>query len=442
MRAAVSREWAARLAAIAVLGAMAGWVATGSLQQDFAAYYTAGAAVARGLDPYLNHAGEPQGPWDGVAVYRHSRFLYPPLLADLMRPVAALPYAAAKVLFTALSAAALIAGLWLAAGGAARLAQVQPGPPIRSPRWGWLRPLAAVAWVPVFLCLERGQVDLLLLAALAAAWAWRDRPAIAGALLAFATLLKPALLIVVPLLICARRRRWAAATLVGLGLFAAATVAISGAERARAYVRDVLPRAARYGEGGPAELLLDEARLAPLALDVADGVARIDGRGDPWPVEIGPFSLRRNASLPRWLAGDDAPSLAVVALVAAALAALLGVGAFRSPEHPAWYWSGALAGVVAAPVSWAMGLVWALLLFAVSLDATSPRRPIARAVLVGLPFGAGTLGALLSPVLPETARGGGVWVIAGLGAIALGVVQTARSARGDRAIAGSGKGRA
>ena len=30
--------------------------------------------------------------WDGVALFRHSRFLYPPLVADLFRPLAALRF--------------------------------------------------------------------------------------------------------------------------------------------------------------------------------------------------------------------------------------------------------------------------------------------------------------------------------------------------------------
>ena len=70
-------------AAIALVAGFAGWVATASLQQDFAAYWVAGAARRAGLDPYVNHLGEAGGraPWDGVSVFAHSRFLYPPIAA-------------------------------------------------------------------------------------------------------------------------------------------------------------------------------------------------------------------------------------------------------------------------------------------------------------------------------------------------------------------------
>src|SRR6185436_700092 len=80
-------------AAIAVVASAAGWLAMRSLQQDLAAYWVAGAARSAGLDPYVNHVGGPVAPelWDGVAVFAHSRFLYPPLIAELFRPLARLP---------------------------------------------------------------------------------------------------------------------------------------------------------------------------------------------------------------------------------------------------------------------------------------------------------------------------------------------------------------
>src|SRR5262245_28730282 len=92
---------------IALVVGVAAWLARASAQQDFAAYFVAGAARRATLDPYVNHAGAPARAalWDGVAVFAHSRFLYPPLVAELFRPLAALPYAAAKALFTAASVA-------------------------------------------------------------------------------------------------------------------------------------------------------------------------------------------------------------------------------------------------------------------------------------------------------------------------------------------------
>src|SRR6516165_8871629 len=95
-------------AAIAAVACVAGWVATRSLQQDFAAYWVAGAARRAGLDPYVNYVASARAPelWDGVAVFAHSRFLYAPVVAELLRGLARLPYPIAKALFTALMVAA------------------------------------------------------------------------------------------------------------------------------------------------------------------------------------------------------------------------------------------------------------------------------------------------------------------------------------------------
>ena len=109
----MKRAVAAVAAAVATACAAGAWFTQHSLQQDFAAYWIAGTARRLSLDPYLSHVGSANAPtlWDGVALFRHSRFLYPPLVADLFRPLASLPYATAKALFTATMLAA-----WLGAG--------------------------------------------------------------------------------------------------------------------------------------------------------------------------------------------------------------------------------------------------------------------------------------------------------------------------------------
>jgi len=168
------------LAVAVVVGAALATAAT-SLQQDFAAYRVAGAAQRAGLDPYVNHLGsirqepsegsldlprrlrwaEPSsvnataapGLWDGLALFRHSRFLYPPLVADLFRPLAALRYQTAKLLFTL-----AMLGAWL---GAAAL--------VGGPRERAVVLVASALFFPLYRHFERGQIDLLLLLLLAGA---------------------------------------------------------------------------------------------------------------------------------------------------------------------------------------------------------------------------------------------------------------------------------
>jgi len=413
-------------AAALVLAGLAAWVTFGSLQQDLAAYVVAGRARALGLDPYVNHLLEPAGPWDGLAIYRHSRFLYPPLVAELFRPLGALPYVWAKGLFSFASVAALAVGLWIAwRGWTARsntTAGVSGRAPGERPRAG-LGPgpalLAAAVWPPVFIALERGQIDLLLLPLLAFAWCRRDdRPRLAGVALALAALAKPFLLLGWPLLLCARQVRVVAAASAALAILMLAGAGIAGPTLSRRYLTEVLPRAMSYGEGGPADWLLPEDDLARAgALPDGERDVRIDPGGRSFPAELGRF--RRNASLVRALAGEEDPSRLAAGLVLVALGALLARRAARRPEHPGWYWAAPLGGVAAAPVAWAMSLTLGLpLLFAVRRRAQERFQRGAN-VALGVAWATGLVG----PLIPESsALASWAWplvALAGVGAGAL-----------------------
>lgn len=365
-------------AAIALVASFAGWVTTTSLQQDFAAYWVAGAARRAGLDPYVNHAGGPVAPWlwDGVAVFAHSRFLYPPVVAEAFRPFATLPYAAAKALFTALLVVAWAAAVSRIAARCSRPALV------------WI---AAAAGYPVLLAIERGQVELIVLALLVVAFDDARRPVLAGAALGAAAALKPGLLLAVVVLAALGRGRvvaWAAATLAAVAI---ASLGLSGATITREYATVVLPRAALFGEGGDETMLLSGERLAEHADDLAAGIARIDGRVYRQAAWDGPVS----ASLPRVIA-PEAPTKLATRLPALAFAALM-IGAAltarrRAPEPLPW--AAAVAAVVASPAGWVMGLVVALPLVPRVTRLREPRRGVRFAL------GASLLACLCPPPLP------------------------------------------
>ena len=336
-------------AAIAVVAGVAGWVATRSLQQDLAAYWVAGAARNAGLDPYVNQLGGPDAPalWDGVAVFAHSRFLYPPVVAELFRALAAVPYPLAKALFTA-----LMVGAWVtAAAFTARAARRETAMAVA---FG-----AGALFYPLYLALERGQVDPLVLLLLAVAFGARTRPWASGLALAAAAAFKPGLAGVVLVLAALGRWRAVGAALAGLGAVALASVALSGPALAREYATRVLPRAALYGEGGDEGMLLPAERLAARADDLEAGVARIGGRVYPVTAWEGPAS----ASLPRLLAPARPTPWAARAPALVALAGLaFAAGAARRRARPAasepiLLWATAVAGVIASPAGWVMGLV-------------------------------------------------------------------------------------
>jgi hypothetical protein len=350
---------------VAVAAAAGAWFAARSYQQDFAAYWTAALARRWNLDPYLNyagHGGDLALPWDGVALFRHSRFLYPPLIADLFRPLLAVPFLAAKSLFTAAMLAAWIgAGVTLADDRRARTIFLAAG----------------ALFFPFYRHLERGQIDLVILLLLAIAWRTRGRPWIAGAALAASAAFKPAFVGLWPVVWASGRKRTALAALaMGAGVVGL-TAVVDGPARLREYLTEVLPRAALYGEGGTEEMLLPAARL-PAAAD--DGTMHIGGRNYRTSIGEAPAA----ASLPRLLA-PEGPTPANARLPFVVGIGILTVIARRlrraddDAREALLFWAAAVTCVVTSPAGWVMGLVLALPLAplgaALQIEGRLPRGP-------------------------------------------------------------------
>jgi hypothetical protein len=391
-------------AAIAIVAGVAGWVATRSLQQDFAAYWVAGAARRAGLDPYVNHVGGAAAPdlWDGVAVFAHSRFLYAPIVAELFRAFARAPYPAAKAIFTALMVAAWVAAAFAAARAArGRLALV-------------VALGAGALFYPLHLALERGQIEPLVLLLLSLAFAPRARALAAGAALAAAVAFKPALAGALVVLAALGRWRVVVAALAGVVVVALASVVVSGPALAREYATRVLPRASLYGESGDESMLLPAARLAARADDLEAGVACVGGREYPVAAWGGPAS----ASVPRLLAPGGPTALAARAPFAVALALLvaaaLGVRRRAAPAGQAVVlWATAVACVVASPAGWVMGLVVALPL----VSWLARLRAVRAARVPGVALAA----ALVACAVPPPGAGWAAVAGAGLAAAAVGL---------------------
>ena len=392
-------------AAIMLVAGVAGWVATTALQQDFAAYWVAGAARRAGLDPYVNQVGGPDAPalWDGVAVFAHSRFLYPPVVAELFRALALVPYAVAKAVFTGL----LVASWAVASFWAAR--------PVGGARGVALAFAAGGFCYPLYLGLERGQVDVLVLLLLFVAFNPRARPLAAGAALAVAAAFKPGLVGAFVVLAALGRVRVVAAALAGLAAVALACVAISGPGLTREYATVVLPRAALYGEGGDESMLLPADRLAAHADALQAGSADLDGRAYRLTAWEGPAS----ASLPRLLAPDQPtrratrlPALVLFALLAAAARLVRRRGRPQAREQ-SLLWATAVACVIASPAGWVMGLVVALPIVPLLASARGVRG-VVRALL-----GLALLGCFCPPPFVGWAAGAGTLLVAAAVALSL-----------------------
>jgi alpha-1,2-mannosyltransferase len=233
-----SRERLARFAAgLSVLGFAArasfqiGGLGRSSLQYDYKPYYDAATSLNQGGDPYaafLNACGP---------VWCHVGYIYPPLFAELFRPLALLTPHQGALIWLVLSYGFLAASIavadrvvrgWLSATTRAMLL------------------LAAMVFVPLyknFYFLQVGALMLLILAA--AAWSFtRRRDATTGGLLGLASVLRVTPLIQAPMLLRSRadlRRPSGVAGLVIAILAIVGTLALLTTTTFE-YVSTVLPR--------------------------------------------------------------------------------------------------------------------------------------------------------------------------------------------------------
>jgi hypothetical protein len=136
------------LAGTVVLGAVLVGQANdpaGQYAFDFGAYHAAAADVAAGRSPYAADMFTGPIPAQGEVLYK-----YPPLLAQLLVPLAALPLGSAAAIWFVAQAAAILAGVWLAvrAGGAASSIET----------FAWCA-VAATFFLPNFDTLWKGNVS-------------------------------------------------------------------------------------------------------------------------------------------------------------------------------------------------------------------------------------------------------------------------------------------
>lgn len=362
-----------------------------SLQMDFSAFYTAGQAMNRGLSPYVNYVGQEQALWDGVARYQHSRFLYPPLAALLFAPIAHLPYAEAKSLWSAIGLACSGMSLVVAAAivGFHRI----------SPRSWMLIGIGSALFFPLFTLLERGQIDSVVLLLLMVTFAIvikgsPRRQVVGGLLLGIATLLKLHVLFILPILIVRKKFRVALSYVITLGVMGVLSV-VAVPDLTLDYVAHQLPRISIYGEGGEPGMLLAPERLAAAVTGLPEGKTVKDG--DVYNREAFHIFFW-NATLVRVIrpvierAGVKAGLTGISVGVFASLFVALLLRQVRPNLHsmkpdPAvelLYWSLALIIILlSAPQTWVMNVVWLLPLILLTItEAPRVRSNLGRLCLV------------------------------------------------------------
>lgn len=323
--------WCGVVGLVAVLAAQAAWrflrvehplgeLDTGS-SGDFVHYYHAARAVLEGGDIYAA----------GIRWY-----IYPPLLAVLLSPLALLPFGIAAAAWTVFNAGIVLASLRLGAEDLSRRFAVRVD--------AALIPVvmlisAAVMADKIRADLRLGQTDALVLLAMTLGLTWLGRrPALCGLAIGLIVNIKYQGLVFLPYLIVRRRWREAVWSVAWSAALAFSTALVFGWERNLGYLR---------------------AALAGLT----EGVIGRVRSGDDRPT-VFPLDWERSVSIPSVLAraADAWGGGAWIVWVGSALLALAAVGTggwiyrrrgldlWRAEQAPAVVgleWCGLIAGVLA-----------------------------------------------------------------------------------------------
>jgi hypothetical protein len=261
-----------------------------TLQVDFSAYYTAGEALNNHLSPYKNNIQHDPPIWDGTNDYQHSRFLYPPLVANLFQPLALIPYFGAKIIWNILSLLAIALSLYMTAKIFPMKDQMQV----------LLLGACVCLYFPLLPHMERGQIDaftLLLLTLSLYLLTQKDHAVnqwLAGGYIALAILLKLHCMYVLPFLFL--KKRWPAiAGSFATGLILLVLGITINLPLFQDYAFQQLPRIANYGTPDHGDMLLDPSPVQEQIKGLPEGYTRKDGR----TYKVATLNFSGNATLVR-----------------------------------------------------------------------------------------------------------------------------------------------
>ena len=214
------------------------------LDPDFSDFYTAGQAANAGLSIYVNNIFHHPPIWDGATLLTRSGFLYPPLASIFFRPLAMLPYLAAKFIWSIITLACVSLTMVIAARIDKKSLELRPT----------MMVIILVALFEPFLALlEQGQIDGVTLILMVGAIALMMRRGkiqsySAGGLIAFAVLLKIQCILFLPFLLL--RRRWQALTgVIAIGaILVILMLIVNGWQVTKDYAENRLPHFENAGQ--------------------------------------------------------------------------------------------------------------------------------------------------------------------------------------------------
>ena len=361
-----------------------------SVQTDFSAMYHAAASMRAGLDPYRNNVNEDIALWDGVAIFRHSRFLYPPIVAYALQPISRLPYPLAKSIWTAMSLLVLAAGVIVIIKAAE----------VPLDRTRWLFTIIVIALIfPLLPFLERGQIDSFTLLFIAIGFYLifaRGRDLLGGATIALAGFIKLQCFYLLPLLLIARRPRAGIGMIISIVVVALLQMLLCGVPLNRRYIADELPRISRFGETGTDAMRLDSPVIRDINSKLPPGEVMPGGKFQYRYTVLPNYAAL--ASLVPYIRGvlnaahlrlpTPAVSLPLLIVALAATSYFLrhGIVADDPWGRLAFIATCLILVLLTAPITWTTNLIWLavivpLILFGPDLPS---HRMIVSAAVIGL----------------------------------------------------------
>lgn len=239
---------------------------------DFTAYYTAGEVQKAGKNIYENQIINDWELWDGVSVFKHSRFLYPPSVAYVFEGLTLLDYKTSKTLWNILNVIFCFLSVWIL---------INTFNLKKDKTSLFIYGILLLNFFPLYSMLDRGQISglALLLICFGINFSYdKNKNLSSGVLFALATFIKFNLILILPFFFIMKKRKLAVNYIISMAAFVIITVIVSGKDATYNYFVKELPRIAEYSESGTEEMKIDAYvlttyfQMAPEALSFKDKV--------------------------------------------------------------------------------------------------------------------------------------------------------------------------
>ena len=240
---------------------------------DFTAYFTAGKTLNNNLNPYVNYVQSRWDLWDGFASFKHSRFLYPPLVAVMFQPIASVSYINAKYIWNFFNLTCFLVSI---------LILLKITGLYHNLNKSLISLILAFNFFPFIALLERGQVDCLTLLLILCGFALNGKSKkndfFAGLLFGFASLFKLYTLLIIPFLFLNKKYRVLYGYLTGIVLIVILTFSLCGTQLTKQYAEKEFNRIAKFGSGGTSEMQIPVWILQSYFPMTPTSISMIDGR--------------------------------------------------------------------------------------------------------------------------------------------------------------------